>query len=126
MNKTTLVAAAILTTVSSVALAQAVDSNSGSAPSPTTTANPQPSGPGLRQQLTNGLQQSGFTNIKVVPESFLVQANDKSGNPVTMFIGPNSATEFTTVGSNDQTSGSNAGTSDMHSGGMFANVPAKA
>lgn len=72
------------------------------------------------------LQQSGFTNIKVVPESFLVQANDKSGNPVTMFIGPNSATEVTTVGSNDQASGSNTGSSETRSGGMFANVPAKA
>ena len=126
MKKVTLISAAILTTLSSVALAQAVNSNSASAPSPTTTANPQPSGPNLRQQLTNSLQQSGFTNIKVVPESFLVQANDKSGNPVTMFIGPNSATEVTTVGSNDQTSGSNTGNSETHSGGMFANVPAKA
>jgi|SRR5579863_770785 len=126
MKKITLVAAAILTTVSSVALAQAVNSNSGSAPSPTTTANPQPSGPNLRQQLTNSLQQSGFTNIKVVPESFLVQANDKSGNPVTMFIGPNSVAEVTTVGSNDQASGSNSNNPETRSGGMFANVPAKA
>ena len=126
MKKTTLVAAAILTTVSSAALAQAANSNAGSTASPTTAANPQPSGSSLRQQLTSTLQQSGFTNIKVVPDSFLVQANDKSGNPVTMFIGPNSATELTTVGSNDQTSGSNSGNSDAHSGGMFATVPAKA
>src|SRR5579863_763731 len=125
MKKTTLVAVAILTSVSSVALAQAVNSNSGSTPAAATTTKPQADGPSLRQQLTNSLQQSGFTNIKVVPDSFLVQANDKSGNPVTMFIGPNSATEFTTVGSNDQTSGSNAGTSDMHSGGMFTNIPVK-
>jgi len=123
MKKTTLVAVAILTSVSSVALAQAVNSNSGSTPAAATTTKPQADGPSLRQQLTNSLQQSGFTNIKVVPDSFLVQANDKSGNPVTMFIGPNSATEFTSVGSNDQTSGSNTGSSDMRSGGMFANIP---
>jgi hypothetical protein len=115
MKKATLVAAAILTTVSSVALAQGAGSNSGSAPTAATTTKPQAGGSSLRQQLTNSLQQSGFTNIKVVPDSFLVQANDKSGNPVTMFIGPNSATEFTTVGSNDQTSGSNAGNSEMRS-----------
>jgi hypothetical protein len=60
----------------------------------------------------------------VVPDSFLVQANDKSGNPVTMFIGPNSATEVTTVGSNDQTSGSTAGNSETR-GGMFTSLPAK-
>lgn len=109
-----------------LALAQTANSDSGSPPSPTTAANPQPNGSSLRQQLTNSLQQSGFTNIKVVPESFLVRANDKSGNPVTMFIGPNSATEVTTVGSNDQTSGSNTGNSEARSGGLFASVPAKA
>jgi hypothetical protein len=124
MKKTTLIAAAILTTVSTAALAQAASSNSGSAPT-TTTANSQPNGTNLRQQLTNNLQQSGFTNIKVVPDSFLVQATDKSGNPVTMFIGPNSSTEVTTVGSNGQASDSNAGNAGMRSGGMFTSVPAK-
>ena len=126
MKTTTLMAAAILTTVSSVALAQAASSNSGSTASPTTAANQHSSNSSLRQQLTNSLKESGFTNVKVVPDSFLVQANDKSGNPVTMFIGPNSATEVTTVGSNDQTSGSNTGNSEARSGGMFASVPARA
>jgi hypothetical protein len=125
MKKTLLVAAAILTTVSSAALAQAAGSNSGAAPAATTTANPQPVGSSVRQQLTNGLQQSGFTDIKVVPDSFLVQAKDKSGNPVTMFIGPNSATEVTTVGSNDQPSDSNASNAGAHTGGMFTSLPAK-
>ena len=118
MKKTTLVAAAILTTVSSMALAQTPGANS-SAPAATATA-PQPGGSSLRQQLTNNLQQSGFTNIKVVPDSFLVQANDKSGNPVTMFITPDSLSEVTTVGSG--VTAQNPGTS---SGGMFATVPAK-
>jgi hypothetical protein len=125
MTKTTLVAAAILTTVSSVALVQAASPNSGASASPTTTANPQSNGPNPRQQLTNNLQQSGFTDIKVIPDSFLVQARDKSGNPVTMFIGPNSATEVTTVGSNDQVSEPNAGKSGTPSGGMFTSLPAK-
>ena len=123
MKKTTLVAATILTTVSSMALAQTPDAKSGSTPAATTATTPRPGGPSLRQQLTNSLQQSGFTNIKVVPDSFLVQANDKSGNPVTMFIGPNSTTEVTTVGSNEQTSGS--GNSETRSGGMFTSLPAK-
>src|SRR5665213_1790791 len=121
MRKTTLVAVAILTTVSSAAFAQAASSNSGSASTPATTATSQ-NGTNIRQQLTNNLQQSGFTNIKVLPDSFLVQATDKSGNPVTMFLGPHSSTEVTTVGSNSQPSNpSNAG---MHSGGMFTSVPA--
>ena len=39
------------------------------------------------------LQQSGFTDVKIMPDSFLVRAKDKSGSPVTMFIGPDSVTE---------------------------------
>jgi PRC-barrel domain protein len=125
MKKATLVAAAILTTVSSLALAQAANSNAGSSPTPTTNANPQTNGTNLRQQLTNNLQQSGFTDIKVVSDSFLVQAKDKSGNPVTMFIGPNSATEVTTVGSNDQASDPDGRNAGLRSAGMFTSLPAK-
>jgi hypothetical protein len=77
MNKATLVMVAVLTTVSSAALAQTAGSSTGSPPSQATTTNPQPNGSGLQQQLANSLQQSGFTNIKVVADSFLVQANDK-------------------------------------------------
>src|SRR5665213_82200 len=124
MRKTTLVAVAILTTVSSAAFAQAASSNSGSASTPATTATSQ-NGTNIRQQLTNNLQQSGFTNIKVLPDSFLVQATDKSGNPVTMFLGPHSSTEVTTVGSNSQPSDSNAGNAGTRSGGMFTSVPAQ-
>lgn len=116
MKRATLVAAAILTTVSSVALAQASSSSTAASGSATQsgTAN-------LRQQVTTNLQQSGFTDVKVVPDSFLVQAKDKSGNPVTMLIGPNSFDEVTTVGSYSQTTGSNTNAS----GGTFANIPAK-
>ena len=119
MKKTTIAAAAILTTVSSMALAQA---NSASPAAPTTSSNPQKSGASLQQQVTTNLQNSGFTNVKVMPDSFLVQANDKSGNAVTMFIGPNSMSEVTTVGSNGQASGTNTGASG--NGGMFTSVPA--
>jgi hypothetical protein len=105
-----------------VALAQAANSNS---PTPATTANPQPSQSNIRQRLTNNLQQSGFTNIKVVADSFLVKATDKSGNPATMFIGPNSETEVTTVGLNDQASDPKKGNAEIRSGGMFTSLPAK-
>jgi hypothetical protein len=125
MKKTTLVTVAILTTVWSVALAQAASSNAGSAPAPTTNANSQTSGTNLRQQLIKHLQQSGFTDINVIPDSFLLQAKDRSGNPVTMFIGPNSATEFTTVGSNDQASDSDATNAGSHAGSMFTSLPVK-
>ena len=122
MKRTTLVAAAFLTTVSSVALAQAPSSPSTTAPPAATKT--QTGGANLQQQVTTNLQNSGFTNVKVMPDSFLVQATDKSGNPVTMFIGPNSMTEVTTVGANGQATGTNTGVSAKNVGGMFASVPA--
>jgi hypothetical protein len=121
MKKTTLLAAAFLTTVSSVALAQAPSSPSTSAPPANTKT--QTGGANLQQQVTTNLQNSGFTNVKVTPDSFLVQATDKSGNPVTMFIGPNSMTEVTTVGANGQTTGTNTGASAKNAGGIFTSVP---
>jgi len=122
MNKTTILAAAFLTTVSSVALAQTPSSPANSAPTATTKT--ETGGTGLQQQVMTNLQNSGFTNVKVMPDSFLVQATDKSGNAVTMFIGPNSMTEVTTVGANGQASMTNKDDSVKNAGGMFTSVPA--
>ena len=122
MTKTTILAAAILTAVSSVALAQA--QSSPSTATPTATTKTQTGGTSLQQQVTTNLQNSGFTNVKVMPGSFLVQATDKSGNAVTMFIGPNSMTEVTTVGANGQASGASTGESAKNTGGTFTSVPA--
>src|SRR5271169_1360856 len=117
MKKTTILVAAFLTTVSSAALAQAPSPPSTSAPTATTKT--QTSGASLQQQVTTNLQNSGFTNVKVMPDSFLVRATDKSGNAVTMFIGPSSMTEVTTVGANGQTSGTSTGESAKKTDGMF-------
>jgi hypothetical protein len=122
MKKTTLVAAAFLTTVSSAALAQAQGSPPASTPPAITKT--QAGGAGLQRQVTTNLQNSGFTNVKIMPDSFLVQATDKSGNPVTMFIGPNSMSEVTTVGANGQPSGISTGDSAKTTDGMFTSVPA--
>lgn len=75
--KHTLAAAAILATLAGPAMAQ-------------TTA---PQATNQREQLTRTLQSAGFTDVKVMPDSYLVQAKDKDGNPVNMFISPNSVTE---------------------------------
>lgn len=100
MKKTTLLAAALLTTVSSMAFAESNSTAPKSRPQ-----NIQGNVTNLRQQLATDLQQSGFTNVKVKPDSFLVEANDKAGNPVTMFITPNSMAEVTTIGQNNQSTG---------------------
>jgi hypothetical protein len=49
----------------------------------------------MRQQLSDNLTKAGYTNVKVMPDAFLVEANNKAGDPVTMFLSPDSMTVFT-------------------------------
>jgi hypothetical protein len=68
----------------------------------------------IRQQIQSDLSQAGYTDIKIMPESFLVRANDKRGNPVMMVIDPDSIT--TVTGENPHssaTTGSAPGTSNL-------------
>jgi hypothetical protein len=39
------------------------------------------------ETLTQDLQKAGFTDVQVLPDSFLVQAKTKDGNPILMTIG---------------------------------------
>jgi sporulation protein YlmC with PRC-barrel domain len=86
----------------------------------------------LRANLTQMLKQSGYTDIRVAPRSFVVRAKDRDGNPVVMSISPDQFAEVTAVGDttgstskggNDTTdSTDNAGnTGDTHD--MFVTVP---
>lgn len=111
MNVRSLAVIALLATTSTAALA----ANAAS----TTTL---PAKADMQQQMTTNLQQSGFSDVKVMPDSFLVQAKDKSGNPVTMFITPNSMTELV----NDTgTRGMARADNTPGNGGMFRNITAK-
>jgi hypothetical protein len=91
--KTTPLIAAVLTVASAAAITLANPTLSSAATACSNTAQAKASG--LLRQMTQNLQESGFTDVKVMPNSFLVQANDKSGNPVKMFITPNSMAEIT-------------------------------
>jgi len=51
----------------------------------------------LPKEIRSKLQQDGFTNVQIVPGSFLVSAKDKNGDPVTMVLGPNSMMMLTEV-----------------------------
>jgi hypothetical protein len=51
----------------------------------------------LRQEVQNNLPGAGFTDIRIMAESFLVRAKDRSGNPVMMVINPDSITAVTEV-----------------------------
>ncbi|MGJ4942025.1 hypothetical protein ACQR1W_15730 [Bradyrhizobium sp. HKCCYLS1011] len=57
------------------------------------------------QQIQQDLKNAGFTDVKVVAESFVVQAKTKDGNPILMTIGPHGMSMFEAT----QTTGSNAG-----------------
>ncbi len=60
----------------------------------------------LSQELKQKLQDQGFSDVQVVPGSLIVSAKDKSGDPVTMVIGPHSMTVFSTTANNESGAGS--------------------
>lgn len=49
----------------------------------------------LSQQLHDDLTKAGFTDITIMPSSFLVRAKDSRGHPIMMVINPDSLTEVT-------------------------------
>ena len=58
-----------------------------------------PMAPGAMQDaLKHDLSQAGFTDIQVMPSSFLVRAKDKAGHPIMMVINPDSVTEIANIG----------------------------
>ncbi|MDT7951386.1 MAG: hypothetical protein RQ966_07770 [Acetobacteraceae bacterium] len=44
--------------------------------------------------MRNDLEKAGFTDVHVMPSSFLVRAKDKQGRPIMMVINPDSVTEI--------------------------------
>jgi hypothetical protein len=51
----------------------------------------------IRQNLHQDLTQAGYTDIHIMPGSFLVHAKDKQGHAIEMMISPNSVLEVATV-----------------------------
>jgi hypothetical protein len=60
----------------------------------------------LPQELKQKLEKQGFTEVNVVPQSFIVSAKDKEGDPVTIVISPHSLTMFTVSNPSASTTGS--------------------
>jgi hypothetical protein len=60
---------------------------------------------GAVQKIRQDLQSAGFTDVKVVAESFVVQARSKDGNPVLMTIGPHGMSVFEALNSGSSNSG---------------------
>lgn len=67
------------------------------------------------QKIQQDLQKQGFTDVKVVSESFVVQGKSPDGDPVVMTIGPRGMSVFEAMnanGSNSGTVGSNSSSSN--------------
>jgi len=74
--------------------------------SSTTNAAPQSTAQ-IQQDLSQNLSKAGYSDIHIMPGSFLVHAKDKQGQPVEMMISPNSVLE---VAAMPPASGSNSTT----------------
>jgi hypothetical protein len=55
------------------------------------------SGKNPRQMLTQELKQAGFTRIRIEPETFVVHAINRQGEPVLMQISPDSVEAVTAM-----------------------------
>jgi hypothetical protein len=82
----------------------------------------QTKGTSLRQDLLSSLSKAGFTDVSVKADSFVVQAKDKDGHPVTMLLAPDSFTEVMDIQSNGQKTAAGT-TAEMTNAGSFTNVP---
>ncbi len=77
------------------------------------------SGAQIASQIRSELESAGFKNIRLLPSSFIVRAEDKNGNPVMMVLNPDSMTAVTQINpSNSGTVGQSpsSGSSDQGTG----------
>ena len=57
----------------------------------------------LRDIIRGMLQRSGFSDIRIMPSSFMIRAKDQQGNPVMMSVSPGSVTEVSELGTSSGT-----------------------
>jgi len=98
-------------------------------PPPPSTANGKEDNAALRnmaavRKLRDDLQSAGFTDVKVVAESFVVQATSKDGNPVVMTIGPHGMSVFEAMNNGSSNSGTVGSGSSGTSSGRSEEQPA--
>jgi opacity protein-like surface antigen len=113
--KRLLTSAAVLALLATPIFAQS--SNSQVQSNPQSTANSSQN-IAAAQKIKQDLQAAGFSDVKVVAESFVVQARSKDGDPVLMTIGPHGMSVFEAMNTN---SGSNSGTTTGSSSSTSSN-----
>ncbi len=78
----------------------------------------------IAQKMRADLGKAGFTDIHIMPSSFLVRAKDSSGNRVMMVINPDSVTEITEQNASNTThNGANAPSGTNTTGGSQSAPP---
>jgi hypothetical protein len=70
----------------------------------------------LPVQIKQKLQSAGYSDVNVMPTSFVVQAKDKQGDPVEILITPHSMMEVTALNASEQNNLASSGSSDSTSG----------
>jgi sporulation protein YlmC with PRC-barrel domain len=107
MRLSLLTAGAALLLCQSAAIAQTNTTPSANDPAAAPAANATTNAPtSLRSNLRDSLQKAGFSDIKVVPSSFVISAKDKDGNPVFMTVTADSFTEVSELGGKSSKSAS--------------------
>ncbi len=68
----------------------------------------------LPRKIHDDLVSRGFSDVRVVPQSFLISARDKTGQAIVMLVGPNSMTVLATPPPSDpDTAESNNGKDEL-------------
>ncbi|MGY3529290.1 hypothetical protein [Bradyrhizobium sp. USDA 4452] len=129
--KSTLAAAALLVVLGSPSLAQttaptnssqmdaASSKNDRNSPADPAWNSSQSQDADATQKIRQDLEKAGFTDVKVVARSFVVQAKSSDGNPVLMTIGPHGMSVFEAMSE----ASSNSGTVGKSSGSAGASEP---
>jgi hypothetical protein len=99
----------LMAAVSPGLAATSTTAQSGSPPSEQGAAG-MPS-PKIAEKMHDSLTQAGFTDIHTMPQSFLIRAKDKDGNPVMMVVNPDSITSVTAMSSSHPAASNNNGNS---------------
>jgi Tfp pilus assembly protein FimT len=118
-----LTGAAILVFLGAPAFAQSPTSQTP--PNAQTNANSTSSSTSLAasQKIRQDLLSAGFTDVKVVSESFVVQAKSKDGDPVLMTIGPRGMSVFEAVNGNNSSASTTTGSSNGSTSSGAQNNP---
>jgi len=121
--KSILAAAAILTLLAPSAFAQSPTAQNQSGTGVQANPNSSSRDSSAVQKIEQDLQSAGFKDVKVLAESFVVQAKSKDGDPVLMTIGPHGMSVFEAI--NNNTSGAGSSSNTTGSSGTSSNSGAQ-